>query len=530
MYGKWGHFVDLLKKNIHMNRRKSRAVSQLTLDDDYNVLDAKPDVNRIIQKKGDIAVDDIKVTQDHIVVIGSLEVKILYIGDTESKLVHKLEAKLSFEENINLDGVVSGDNIRLKWDIEDLSANLINSRKLNLKAIVTFIASVEDEYDTETAVDIEDEDISCKHKRIDTMQMVVNKKDTIRVKDEISLTSNKPNIYEILWDSIQLRGTDIRVVDEKVEVKGEFFIFILYAGDDENNTMQWLETALPFEGYVDCNGCRSDMISNIEISIMNTELEVRPDYDGEERIVQVDIVLELDMKLYEEEHIEILQDMYTPSQTLTPITKEETYQSLLVKNFSKCRVNDRIRIDNNQTRMLQVCHSEGEVKIDEVTIVDNGIDVEGVVNILVLYITADDKMPFYSMSGMVPFHHVIEAPGIDKSCVYRLNATLEQLSTTMIDSEEMEAKATIDLNALVIKRQKENIIVDVEEADLDLNELQSLPGLVGYIVQDGDTLWDIAKQFYTTTEQIKELNEISSEEVKLGDRLIIMKTVENLKA
>ena len=40
------------KKNLHMLRQKSEAVNQVTFDEDYNVPDAKPDVGRMIQKKG----------------------------------------------------------------------------------------------------------------------------------------------------------------------------------------------------------------------------------------------------------------------------------------------------------------------------------------------------------------------------------------------------------------------------------------------------------------------------------------------
>ena len=41
--------MELIKKNIHMNKLKNKAVSQLTLDDDYNVPDSKPDIGKIIQ-------------------------------------------------------------------------------------------------------------------------------------------------------------------------------------------------------------------------------------------------------------------------------------------------------------------------------------------------------------------------------------------------------------------------------------------------------------------------------------------------
>lgn len=522
-------FLELLKKNIHMNRRKSKAVSQLTMDDDFNVPDNKLDVSRIIQRKGEIKVDDVQVNADHVKAFGTLEIKILYIADAQNKMVHSLECKIPFEENINLDGVESGDNIRLKWDIEDLSSNLINSRKLSIKAIVTFNVSVEELYDAESTVGLADMgEISTKSQGIEAMQIVVNKKDTLRVKDEITLSSNKPNIHEILWESIQLRGSDIRVEDAYINVKGELFIFILYAGDDENNTMQWVESALPFQGRIDCPECNSELISNIEVTIQNADLEVRPDYDGEERIVQVDVVLELDIKLYEEEHIELLKDVYMPSRELIPVRRTEIFESLLVKNLSKCRANERVRIEYNQAKILQICHSHGEVKIDDIAIVENGIQVEGVVNVEILYVTSDDSMPFYSMISMVPFNHTIEAKGINNDSIYYMQTDLEQLSTTMIDSGEIEVKVTINLNALVVQKQSEDIIIQIDEEELDLMKLQELPGMVGYVVQANDSLWDIAKQFYTTIEQIKTINDLTSDEIRAGDRLIIMKSVENV--
>ena len=44
--------MDFVKKILHQISRKSEAVSQITFDEDYNVPDARPDVGRMIQKKG----------------------------------------------------------------------------------------------------------------------------------------------------------------------------------------------------------------------------------------------------------------------------------------------------------------------------------------------------------------------------------------------------------------------------------------------------------------------------------------------
>jgi LysM repeat protein len=50
-----------------------------------------------------------------------------------------------------------------------------------------------------------------------------------------------------------------------------------------------------------------------------------------------------------------------------------------------------------------------------------------------------------------------------------------------------------------------------------------LPGVVGYVVKKDDTLWGIAKQYYTTVPRIMAINELDTENVTPGDRLVIVK-------
>ena len=56
-----------------------------------------------------------------------------------------------------------------------------------------------------------------------------------------------------------------------------------------------------------------------------------------------------------------------------------------------------------------------------------------------------------------------------------------------------------------------------------MEEVEKRPGIIGYIVRDGDILWDLAKRYNTTVEGIKEVNELESEEIKSGDRILIFK-------
>ena len=516
--------MELRKESVQMLRVKSKATSQVTFDADYNVPDIKPDIGRMIQNKGNVSMDEVRLSDGHAFIKGNLNVDLLYVGEEEGK-VYSLSAKLPLEETLNLEGIVSGDKMCLKWEIEDLSLHIIHSRKLNIKAIVTFYAAVDELAGIQLPVALDEDNVSVKKKKVRLMSLCVHKKDTLRVKDEITLASNKPNITELLWHTIEVRGLDLRPEDNVVKAKGELFVFALYVGDDEGNPLQWLEYSLPFNGEVECAGCAEDLIPNIEVSVMHQGIEVKPDADGEERLLLVDVVLELDMKLYREEEHDLILDVYTPLKECVPHGRPEALESLLIRNFSKCRLSDRVEVKETQGKILQICHSQGKVKIDKTKVVDNGIQVDGIVHMKVLYIVGNDDMPFYSMEAMIPFTHVVEARGITEESVYYLRADLEQLSTTMVDSNEIEVKATVSLNALVLRREEEMIIDRVEEQPLDMNKIQGMPGVTVYMVKPKDTLWDIAKRFYTTVEEIRSLNELTEEELHPSQPLLLVKKV-----
>ena len=70
------------------------------------------------------------------------------------------------------------------------------------------------------------------------------------------------------------------------------------------------------------------------------------------------------MKLYREEEHDLVLDVYSPLKECILQGKEECLESLLVRNDSKCRVSDRIELKESQGKILQICHSQGRVKVE----------------------------------------------------------------------------------------------------------------------------------------------------------------------
>jgi len=512
-----------------MNRQKGKAVSQITLDDDYNIPESMPDVAMIVQEKGSIEINEAKAEAGRVRIKGDLRFFVLYMDDSMEGGLRSIQGQIPFEESMNVEDVRDGDSLQLKWMLEDLSASVINSRKLSIKTIVTLELAVEELFDEEVPVDVEDRgEAQVRTCHISTAGLAAQKKDTCRIKDEMILPANKPNIRELLWQDVTMQGTELRLMDGEVTVKGELVVFILYEGEEESGKAYWMEQILPFHSHVDVSGCQEGMLGNINISMERSDLEVKPDYDGELRVLNLDAVLELDIQVYEEEHVSMICDLYSPVKELTLLTAPAVYESLLVCNASKCRVTERMKTGNSDAQILQICHSRGEVKVDDTTVTEEGLLVEGIVSVQVLYVTSDDSHPFLCLRGAVPFEHLIEVPGIGKDCVYYLQTSLEQLSVNMVSSQELEIKAGILINALVLKRVEMQHISGVEEHPLDMDEMKALPGFVIYAAQPSDTLWDIAKAYHTTMDQVCALNGLGTTEIKPGQKLLLVKQMENI--
>lgn len=521
--------MDLIKKNIHMNKLKCKSSLQLTLDSDFNVPDVKPDIETIVKEQGEVRISDVSAMNGKLLVKGALVFNVVYISEDATRQIHNLSGEIPFDEVVNMEEGCSDDEVTVRWELEDLTTGLINSRKLSVKSIVRLNVAVEDIYDQETAVGVDtDTDVRLKHKKMNITGIGVNKKDTYRVKDEIHLPSNKPNIFEIIFMDVQLRNADCRLLDGKFSIKGEFPIFVMFMGDDEENTMEYYETEIPFSGVVECSGCSEDMIDDITCSILSKSLEVKPDSDGEERIIDVEVVLDLNIKAYMEEELEVLSDVYSPQKELKPMYTNAVYENLLVKNSSKHRIVDRLHVDETKPPILQICHVSGAIKIDDMTLVPDGIEVEGIIEVSILYISSDDQYPLNSLKGAIPFSQTIEVKNITNESIFDVEPSLDQMSVLMLDSDEIEVKAVITLNTIVFEKIVEPVITDLMVEDIDLEKLQEMPSIIGYIVKPKDTLWDIAKRFYTTVECLQEINELDNDSVRVGDKLLIMKQVDEV--
>lgn len=514
--------MELIRRNIHMDRTRVQAVTQFTLEDDVNLPENKPDIAALNLEKGEILIDEIKPGTDSVTVRGRLVFVVLYHTMEEGSNLVVMDGKIPFEEKINIQGVVPTDAVTVDGETEDITLGMINSRKLNIQSLITMTARVEELYDEEAPIGIHgDEKMEYRRMPLNLAQIAICKNDIFRLKEEVALPSNYPNIFQILWSHISLGDVEFKVMEEKITISGDIHLFILYEGEGEDHPCRCFETTIPFSGVLECHGCREGMLPDIRYHLGQQELSVRPDFDGEERTVGLDLVLDIAIRIYEEEKLEIISDIYGVSKEITTVTHRANLRRLLSRVTGKTKVTDHIHVSGGT--VLQLLHSEGSVSLEQRSTVENGILLQGNVLVKVMYITGEDESPYGSVQARIPYQYTLEVPDIAPEDMGEVHGEVEQLQATMLDGEEMDVKVVLSFSTVVFQNVPVDLIGQVNVSELDSSKMSSLPGMVIYMVKDGDNLWNIGKKYYVPVDALRELNALESDELKTGQKLLIVK-------
>ena len=320
---------------------------------------------------------------------------------------------------------------------------------------------------------------------------------------------------------MEIRKLDIRAGQDELLLRGELLVFCMYLSGEEKP--DWITQTVPYEGRISCDGVTEDMYYYVQPALEDTLVDIRMDEDGEMRILGIEGTLGLRMNIYEEEEMEILEDMYSLEKQCVFQTREAVYEELLMQNQSKCRVTERLELPELKDDVLQILHSRGSIQTEHVQNTSEGIQVEGILHVSFLYMRADDMEPYGSWQGMIPFSYLIECGGMTDNVCSNMAYHVEQLLVTLAGSEAVEIKAVLAFDTFVRKTVPVEVITEAEMQPINMEEMDQRPGIVGHIVQQGEDLWSLAKKYMTTVEGIMEVNGLQDESTKSGDKLLIFK-------
>lgn len=526
--------MEFHKSVMQIDEDSEMQKIECIVDEDGIVPDAKPDIDRMISDSCEMEAVITKRGNTKAVLEGNLKYRFLYGNAKLPGMLYQIEGSIPVNEAVHLESKkedetdamaeVQKEADEITYQLDDFQITMINSRKYNVKGVITARSRFGAARNVEITSDVDaGEQVRKLQKTVPALELACCKKDLYRVREEITIPKNKPNMDEILWSFVNINGITFQTKENVLEIGGQLDFFVLYRPSDEDAPLQWLEHSFPFTGTIDAQNIHADMIHNIHASLGKWEIQIKNDEDGESRILGVDACVMLNIKVYQEVDVPVLWDLYSTKEKMTLQKHDQPLEKFVMKNVSKVKLKSRIKADEKNGSVLSVCTPFCEVIVDDSHMEQDGIEVDGILRVKLLYISSDDQFPVCQIVEEIPFSQKMDAEFIDKENQYDLCAALDSVQAGMSGANEMEVKAEISLQAFVTRQVQIPVIQDIASDTLTKKDCETFPCITGYIVKDTDTLWEIAKKNYTTEEDIRKLNHLEEAEVKPGDKLILVR-------
>ncbi len=512
--------LDVIKENIEYERLYSISASDAVLKGEYLIPDTHPDVVKILTVEAKPVITNKEVVQERVYVEGQVEYNVIYLAKEDEGLgVHTISYSDKFANYIDVAGAEHRMVCDAESEVEHINSNIINERKVSLECIFSTKCTVYKKDSFEFVKDIEGSgDIEVKKRSEAFDKLVYEKKFDLSTKASVQIGMDKPQIGKIIKINAQLHKKEVRALDGRVQISCYCKLDILYKATDSRELVP-LEDDLFLTKEEDAENVSSSMITDGDFRVAASEYSIGEDDLGEARTLDIEVLVGGELKVYSKEELEIIEDAYSPARNME-LKKDDVDMTVLHgQGSNETIVKDNIEPEDGANEPLQILSSKGDVVSLENKIVDNKIVIDGIVNVNVMYKTADAENSVANVNSEIPFTTAVDIQDMKSDMKSVVKAWIENLQAS-IEAHTIAIKAVINASAKVYLQSKKQYISEVEEKEEEVQGKKA--SITIYSVQKNDTLWDLAKKFNTTIAELLKINDLEGpDSICVNQKLII---------
>ncbi len=507
--------MDIQKKEVFVGMPVANFNASAIVDSDAIVNDSKPDLLKILHIDPSVKVSRAEVMNGKMMIGGHITYKVLYQPESADG-VCSIYTGADFSHMEENPDFAEGMYPQIIADVEHIEPELINSRKIKIKSVVSMDIDVQKTAPVMLPLEIDGDNLQIKRGTFGGYSRLLNKRDIITVSDSLTLPAGKPNIGTMLKSDVSLCNKDVKVIAGKVIIKGELAVCTLYVAEGTTSVDFCIHT-MPFTEILDAEGVTDEHLCRVKTEIEECDFSLATDSDGDIRIINSNVRIGVKITADQPISENVVTDVYSLTDKLDiGYTTLNLKNPVLTSDFDHT-INCSMR-PSVGAPVQAVYNMTVKPNVTALTAQDGKACAEGYLDIECFCITGDEKCPIATHAEEVPFR--IEATnegcrsGMDLSSDIEVNMVNFDLGA----SGEVSARIVLSCHTQLSESGKINIVDSVQSAGaID----RKTPSIVLYFVQKGDTLWDIAKRYHTKTEYIEELNGDSLSPLKCGSQLLI---------
>lgn len=333
--------MQVLHNWIKLTRIADKSSEQIMAKEGIQLEEDMPEILEILKTQGRIVESEVKMTEGKMMVHGSLEVGILYIGEREeNQSIEYIEARIPITEHLEIPNINSTMEYQLNFNIEEILTHIEsdiegNFNIIDLEALITIENTLYETLEVESIVDAYSSSIqtALHRKKINAYEIVGTNRAQESLKENI-LSSKEEQIESILSMEGIVKITRSEKMMDKWVVEGVIETELLYKVLGEEESYGNIKREIPFENIFalesnkEMDGDVAAYIHRMEYELVNSneiELKILVDINCQLfKPVVFEVINEIEeLEFQEEENDQAKISVYfkQPEDTLWDIAK-----------------------------------------------------------------------------------------------------------------------------------------------------------------------------------------------------------------
>lgn len=507
--------IETLKENVCVNQIIGKTRESIVAEGDVIIPDIKPDILSTINTNGTVCIYKKEILDGKIRIDGGVQVYIMYLADDENSSVRGINTVIDFTKIIEMENINSGMNMDSNINLGEIECKILNGRKVNIKANIDIGVNIYSNENIEFIKDVEnDNEVQVLNTSAVMDSLLGTGMTKAYAKDTITIDNND-NLSEIMKVNLNMTNKETKTSYNKILVKSDMQVNIMYLTDDNRvNEVKW---QIPVMGFIDMQGISDDNLCDVNYEIKNCL--VKPN-NVDEHSIYIEVELEISCNVFEKKELNIIQDLYSPTENLNISQKNITVMQDKKMLNSNCSIKEKMNISELQNS--KICNLEICPKIIKQNNYNDKIIIEGELQAKFIFISGTTNRVDVNIQN-IPFNTTVDCQGISNNSNLSSNIEICSQGFEMMSDGTIEISADLNVITDICKMIEVSVIDNVETCDSNEENIYSI---VVYFVKPGDTLWNIAKKFKSTITAIASVNGIEDEnKINVGQQLFIPKFV-----
>lgn len=510
--------MEMIRDILKVEELKGYEEIESLVETDLYLNQVNPDIERVLWADGKVEILNTKIIQDKILVNGLIKFKIVYKSNEEESNIHLLETNRDFREEIEIEGITEEMAGEIKSKLEYIEYEIIDERKLSLAALIKLKGKVDQVNLVEIVKDIkEGPNLQILKEKIQYNDVKGKEESYTFIKEAFEIQDEQPNIDEVLKIQMMAYEKEFNISQDRIIVSGMIETSIIYFGENRLNS---IKREIPFTHFLEMTDIYEGLKCHINMEVVDGQYELRENLEGEIRIIDLEAKVKILGKVYDIEEKEVIIDAYSTSKVMN-LKREEI---AIIENIKDIVDRENITKELSGTSFKEIYAVEGNSNIIDSQYVEDKIIVEGLLSLIIYYLKEETE-EIATLREEIPFKSYVTTEELENNPIINVDTSLEELKYNL-KNDILNIEGKVKNHILIDMERKINILAEIEETEV-LIDKKNRPSITIYMVQKEDSLWNIAKRYNTTMEEIILANDIISPSTLMpGEKIIIEKKVD----